>query len=72
MQTLREEVRGKDLPEKWRKKAKISLDEIVEIVIQPPRSEQLKELFATMDEMSDEAEKKGLTEEKLAELLREE
>ena len=72
MQTLREEVKGKEIPEKWRKKAEISADEIVEIIIQPPRNEQIKKLFETMDRINDEAEKKGLTEEKLAELLREE
>ncbi len=72
MQTLREEVQGKDLPEKWRKKAKVLPDETVEIIIQPPRDKQMKQLFETMNRVSDKAEKKGLTDEKLAELLREE
>lgn len=72
METLREEVKGKDLPKEWRDKANVSPDEIVEIVIQPPRSEQLKKLFGLMDSMSDEAKRNGLTEEKLAELLSEE
>ena len=72
MKTMREEVLGKDLPEPWQKKAKVEPYEIVTVTIQPGTEELTKRLLEIADRVTDEAGKKGLTEEKLNELLNEE
>lgn len=72
MKTMREEVLGKDLPEQWQTKAKVKPYEVVTVTIQPGTEELTKRLLNIADKVSVEAEQKGLTEEKLNELLNEE
>lgn len=71
MKTLTQEVPGRDLPEEWRMKAEVSPDEFVTVIIQPSRDELTKQLLDIADRASTEAKEKGLTEEKLAQLLNE-
>lgn len=71
MKTLTQEVPGRDLPEKWRMLAEVSPDEYVTVIIQPSRDNLTSKLLEIAERASDEAKKKGLTEEKLSELLNE-
>lgn len=71
MKTLTQEVKGKDLPEQWRKEADIDSEEIVVVTIQPRRDELTEQLLAIAEEASAEAKEKGLTEERLSQLLHE-
>ncbi len=71
MQTIREEMKGRDLPASLRKKAKVNPDEIVTVIIQPGRDELTRQLLAISNRASAEAKKHGLTEEKLFQLLHE-
>jgi hypothetical protein len=63
-------VKGKDLPKEWAERAEVCPEDTVEVTIQPSRDERLRELFAAMDRVGEEAERQGLTDEKLAELLK--
>jgi hypothetical protein len=47
-------------------------DEEVQITIGPSRGQAVQELIALMDEVGEEAVRRGLTDEKLAELLKDE
>ena len=67
--TTIEQVRGRDLPPAWAEKAGVGADEVVDVLIQPPREQRLKRLFDLMDRMGEEAKQRGLTEEKLLTLL---
>ena len=67
--TTIEQVRGRDLPSDWARQAGVSGDEVVEVVIRPPRTQRLEQLFNLMDRMGEEAKRRGLTEEKLQDLL---
>ena len=71
MQTLQENVKGKDLPDEWRKKANVLPDEVVTVTIQPGTEALTKRLLEIADKVSAEAEQKGLTEEQLNMLLNE-
>ncbi len=71
MQILQENVKGKDLPDEWRKKAKVLPDEVVTVTIQPSTEVLTKQLLDIADKVSTEAEQKGLTEERLNALLNE-
>jgi hypothetical protein len=62
-------VKGRELPKAWAKDADVAPDETVEITIQPPRDERLKELFSIMDQAGEEAKKGGLTDDILATIL---
>jgi hypothetical protein len=71
MKTLTQEVPGRDLPEKWRIMAEVSPDEYVTVIIQPSRDKLTGKLLEIAERASGEARKKGLTEERLSELLNE-
>ncbi len=71
MQTLQENVKGKDLPDEWRKKANVLPDEVVTVTIQPGTEALTKRLLEIAETASAEAEQKGLTEEQLNMLLNE-
>lgn len=68
--TTIEQVRGRDLPPEWAQKANVDADELVDITIQSPRQQRLQALFTLMDRAAENAEQQGLTEDKLAELLK--
>ena len=68
--TIIDRIRGRDLPREWARQADVGPDELVEVTIQPPRDKRLRELFAIMDRAAKEAKQRGLTEEKLQELLK--
>ena len=68
--TTIEQVRGCELPSEWAERAGIDADDFVDVVIRPPREQRLKVLFSLMDQVAEEAERRGLTEEKLEELLK--
>ena len=70
--TVIEKITGKDLPQEWAEKAGVQPDEEVEITIQPSRGQRLQTLIEIMDRAGVEAESRGLTDEKLAELLKDE
>lgn len=65
-------VRGRDLPPAWAKRANVEPDEVVQVIIGSSQRTAAKELLGIMDQMAEEAERRGLTEEKLAELLKDE
>ena len=65
-----DKVRGRELPQTWAKEAQVAPDETVEITIQPPRKRRLKELLSIMNRAGEEAEKRGLTDDILATLLK--
>ena len=67
--TTIEQVRGRDLPPSWVEKAGVGADEVVDVLIRPPRAQRLKRLFDLMDRMGEEAKQRGLIEEKLQTLL---
>lgn len=67
--TTIEQVRGRDLPPLWAEEAGVGADELVDVLIRPPREQRLKRLFDLMDRMGEEARQRGLTEEKLQVLL---
>ena len=69
MKTITQEVPGRDLPEEWRKKAEVSPDEYVTVIIRPSRDELTRRLLEIAGRASAEAKEKGLTEEKLSQLL---
>ena len=69
MKTIVIDLKGYELPSEWAERAGVLPDEPVEVTIQPRREERLRQLFNIMDKASQEAESKGLTEGKLAELL---
>ena len=68
--TTIEQVRGRELPPEWAERAGIAADELVDVTIQPPRQQRLQALFSLMDRAAEDAEKRGLTEETLADLLK--
>lgn len=70
--TVIEKVTGKDLPPAWARRAEVLPDEIVEVTIQPPRAGRLRALFEIMDQAGEAAQKKGLTDKKLTQLLEDE
>ncbi len=72
MQPIREEIKGSDLPDSLRKKANVLPGEVVTITIQPSMDKSLKELLEVMDKAGEEAQKRGLTDEKLSDLLKDE
>jgi len=72
MQAVREEILGEELPEEWRKKANVRPNERVTLIIRPAREVQAKRVMGLVAQMSREAKEKGLTEEKLNVLLRDE
>jgi hypothetical protein len=61
-------VRGADLPPAWAQQAGILPDQEVDIVIQD-RKAAIQRLEKLMDKMGEEAQRQGLTEKKLQELL---
>ncbi len=71
MQTLQENVKGKDLPDEWRQKAQVLPDEVVTVTIQPSTEALTKRLLEIAETVSVEAEQNGLTEERLNMLLNE-
>jgi len=70
--TVIEKITGKELPQEWAEKAGVQPDEEVEITIQPSREQRLRALLEIMDRAGAEAESRGLTDDKLAELLKDE
>lgn len=64
-------IRGDQLPQEWAKQAEISPDEIVAITIGPPRKQQVEKLLELINKIGQDAKKKGLTEQKLSQLLNE-
>ncbi len=71
IQSIREEVKAKNLPAQWRKKIQAEPDQIITVVLQPRDEELTQQLLHLADEMTREAKQKGLTEEKLNQLLSE-
>lgn len=65
-----EKVRGRDLPPEWARRAGIGDDDLVDVTLGPPREQRVKALLEFMDQAADEARRKGLDDERLAELLR--
>lgn len=65
-----DKVKGRELPKTWAEEAQVAPDETVEITIQPPREKRLKELLSIMNRAGEEAEKRGLTDDILATLLK--
>ena len=70
-QTTIEQVSGRELPKAWAQRAQVQPDDMVQITIAPDRDEASKKLIALMDNMGTQAEKNGLTEEKLNQILNE-
>ena len=70
--TVIDKIKGKELPQEWAEKAGVLPDEEVQVTIGPSREEAAKELIKIMDRMGEEAERRGLTDEKLNELLKDE
>lgn len=70
--TVIDNIKGSELPLVWAERAAVRPDDEVQITIGPSRGEAAKELLRIMDQMGEEAERRGLTDEKLAELLRDE
>lgn len=70
--TVIDNISGKELPWEWARKAGVRPDERVEITIQPPREARVKQLFEVMNRAAEDAEARGLTDEALAELLKDE
>lgn len=68
--TIIDHIKGLDLPSDWAKRADVDPDEDVQVIIGPSRDAAVKELLKIMDSMAEAAERNGLTEEKLAELLK--
>jgi hypothetical protein len=67
--TTIENIKGSQLPEEWQKKARMRPDEEVMITISPSREQQVDELLILVDEIGRGAEKQGLTQAKLSQLL---
>ena len=70
--TVIDHVKGKELPPAWAEQAGVGPEDEVEITIQSPREARLQQLFEIMDRAGAEAQRKGLTDEKLEELLKDE
>lgn len=68
--TIIDDIKGSELPRQWAERASVRPDDAVQITIGPSRDEAAKELLSIMDQMGVEADRRGLTDEKLAELLR--
>jgi hypothetical protein len=67
-----ERVCGRELPPEWAKKAGVAPDDRVQVIIGPSREQAAEELMALVDRMGKEAQEKGLGEETLDALLRNE
>lgn len=63
------DIKGSQLPEEWTREAEAGPDDVLEITIGPPREKMTRELLETIDRIGKNAEERGLTEEKLTELL---
>lgn len=63
-------VRGSELPPDWAQQAGVSPEQEVDIVIQD-RKAAMRQLTDLMDRMGKEAAHRGLTEEKLNDILNE-
>ena len=61
---------GEQLPPEWAKQANVAPDEAIQVIIGPSRDRAASELITLMKEMSEEAISRGLTEERLTELLK--
>lgn len=70
--TVLDNIKGSELPPLWAKRAAVRADDEVQITIGPSRDVAGSELLRIMDEMGAEADRRGLTDEKLAELLQDE
>jgi hypothetical protein len=70
---LQKTVIARELPEAWREEGRFALDQRVTVVIEPEDTElaAAATLEAVMDIISRRARERGLTEEKLAEILNE-
>jgi DNA gyrase inhibitor GyrI len=70
---IRKTVLARELPEAWRKEGGFAPDQRVTIVIEPddPELAAAASLEAIMDVISRRAQDRGLSEEKLAEILNE-
>ena len=70
--TVLDNIKGSELPRQWAERAAVRPDDAVQITIGPSRDEAAKELLRIMDQMGTEADRRGLTDEKLAALLSDE
>lgn len=61
---------GEQLPPEWAERAGVAPDEAVQVIIGPCREMAVRMLIAQMEDMSRESQEKGLTEEGLAELVK--
>lgn len=72
---LRKTVLARELPPEWRQEGEFAASDLVTVSIEPaadPELEQAGSLEEIMDIISRRAQARGLTEEKLAEILNEE
>lgn len=69
---IRENIKGSELPENLRRKAKIAPGEVVTITIQPKMDDALENMLNILDRAGKEAEKRGLTDDILSDLLKDE
>ena len=64
-----EDIRGRQLPKEWAERAGIGPDDVVSVTIGPSREEALSQLRAVMDKIGQDAAARGLTPEKLREIV---
>jgi hypothetical protein len=72
MQPIREDIDGSELPEYIRQKAHIAPGEIVTITIQPKAEDSLADMLSVLERSGAEAQARGLTDDTLADLLKDE
>lgn len=70
--TVIRDVKGGDLPREWATQAGLGPEDKVDVVIRPSRAELVERLVALGRKSGARAEAAGLTDERLAELLRDE
>ena len=64
-----DEVKARDLPKEWAERAKLDPDDVVSVTIGVTRREALRRLGPIMDRLAQSAAAKGLTPEKLREII---
>lgn len=68
--TVISDVKGGDLPREWATKAGLGPNDRVDVVIRPTRAELVDRLVRLSQRIGAKPQNQALTEEKLAELLR--
>lgn len=70
---VKKSVKARDLPKEWREREQFGPDETVTIYIEPedPELAQASNLSEIMDLIGKRAQERGLTDEKLEEILAE-